>query len=106
MDMGEVTFQVEFASSFKLATINRALVAAVAVLSLHVTLKRLTCVRLVITFTALQFDLQVRSSDVRLQIGQSCGCEGTGFTFMSDLLMCAAKVSRQRTSVCKVLLTL
>ena len=57
MDMGEVAFQVEFTSSFELTTINRALVAAVAVLSLHVTFERLTCVGLVITFTALQFDL-------------------------------------------------
>ena len=38
MDMGEVTFQVEFATSFELATINRALVATIAVLRLHVAL--------------------------------------------------------------------
>ena len=56
MDMAEVPFQVEFASCFELAPINRALVAAVAVLGFHVTLQCLTCVRLVITFTTLQFD--------------------------------------------------
>ena len=64
MDMTEMTFQVEFASSFELAAIDRALIAAVAVLGLHVAPQCLTCVRLVITFTTLQFDLQVRSSYV------------------------------------------
>ena len=57
VDMGEVAFQVEFTSSFELTAINGALVAAVSVLSFHVTLQRLTCVGLVITFTTLQFDL-------------------------------------------------
>ena len=68
VDMGEVAFQVEFTSSFELTAINGALVAAVAVLSFHVTLQRLTCVGLVITFTTLQFDLQVRSSYMRFQV--------------------------------------
>ena len=68
MDMAEVTFQVEFTSSFELAAIYRTLVAAVAVLGFHVALQCLTCVRLVIAFTTLQFDLQVRSSYVCFQV--------------------------------------
>merc|ERR1719222_267980 len=68
MDMAEVTFQVEFASSFELAAINRALIAAIAVLGLHVALQCLTCVRFVITLATLQFDLQVRSSYMSFQV--------------------------------------
>ena len=44
MDMAKVTFQVEFASSFELAAINRALITAVAVLGFNVALQCLTCV--------------------------------------------------------------
>merc|ERR1719507_791171 len=56
------------AASFELAAIDRALIAAVAVLGLHVALQCLTCVRFVITLATLQFDLQVRSSYMSFQV--------------------------------------
>ena len=68
MDMAEMTFQVELAPSFELAAIDRALIAAVAVLGLHVALQCLTCVRFVITLATLQFDLQGRSSYMSSQV--------------------------------------
>ena len=68
MDMAEMTFQVELAPSFELAAIDRALIAAVAVLLLQVALQCLTCVRFVITLATMQFDLQVRSSYMSFQV--------------------------------------